>query len=179
MREASDKGGRLAFGWPRFFFFFFSFTLEKKLFWEQLSVSWPAAGPHREEVWGVLTALAAEFTPNIFYVRETEGLLTEGTGESGEICHYSVWLYFVMLCSMLEFLMQTQKVPFPSWVRQKNKNNNSGLPLDNFWMIIHHIYFMTRTHDTIKNKTVFICLTLIKRMLRYIKRRSQGPLQMP
>lgn len=44
----------------------------------------------------MLTALAAEFTPNIFYVRETVGLLTEGTGESGEIV---IIVYdYILLC---------------------------------------------------------------------------------
>lgn len=49
----------------------------------------------------MLTALAAEFTPNIFYVRETVGLLTEETGESGEICHYSVLIIF---CYALQYV---------------------------------------------------------------------------
>lgn len=47
-------------------------------------------------------------------------------------------------------------------------DNVSRLHLNTF-EFIYHIYFMARKHNTIKNKTIFICLTLIKKMPKVIK----------
>lgn len=59
----------------------------------------------------------------------------------------------------------------------KKKQTLIRLPSVHFEVIISLIYFMTRIHNTVKNK-IFICLTLIKRIPKGIKRRNRGPLQM-
>lgn len=167
-----------AFFFLSFIFYFFPWVkiMKKKSYFGR---SFQSAGPLQVHAAGGTRSANSTgsrgHSKTFSNARQTVGLLTGRTGESGEICHDGAWLYFAVCSNFWPKPTEGSISPNCRRLRTRIPDFRRRTAGRSFITFIS----WTRTHDTIKNKTVFICLTLIKRMPRYIKRRGQGPLQIP